>query len=145
MIGWIYLVIVCLLVGAGFLAVIFTANEEGWMMTFIGCIIAIPLFISVNKHGNDLGTVRAYAPIVELREQSIAELKSEWKVQVPGLSQDNLLLANNDTPMATLTRSLLQAQDSLIEAREKIAHAKVNIARRKAGLMTVVVTIMGEE
>jgi hypothetical protein len=137
----IFLIIISLLILAFVICLIRgdIDNAAGWFMAiFIASII--PLF-SYGFHAQDLGTIRAQDNVIIVYEQRVDILQKTLKT----ITTSNKTILNHDKPITSVVDNLSKAVKELAEAKSEKAEAKVSIAQRKAGWMSFIVLLAGEE
>ena len=106
-------------------------------------ISAFPIGITlgvISTHANNLAKVNHQAPIIAVYEQNIADLEKRLdKFDYPSGS-----LLNADSPVASITKSLTDAQTKLAAVKEEQAIAMRKIESRRLGVMSGVIRWVGD-
>jgi hypothetical protein len=137
----IFLIFIGLMILA-FAVCLMRGNEDsaaGWFITIIFASI-LPIF-SYAFHAQDLGTIRAQDNVIAVYEQRVDILQETLKT----ITTSNKTLLNHDKPITSVVDNLSKAVKELAEAKAEKAEAKVSIAQRKAGWMSFIVKLAGEE
>jgi hypothetical protein len=134
---------------AGVLLVVVAVIAEEALSGMAGSVMlsasVLFTFSSFMNHADNLGTVRAYAGVIEANEKRVVELRGVLNEKFDVTKTDASLLLNADSPARAVVDSLAEATKDLAGSRKFLAATRVEIEQRKAGPFWFVVSLYGEK
>lgn len=110
----------------------------------ISLIFSAPFFLSVvicwTSHAGNLSKISHQQALVAVYEENINELSKRLdEFNYPAAS-----LMNSDTPVASITQSLTEAQAKLSQIKEEKAYAIRSVEKTRLGVMSGVIWWVGD-
>jgi len=103
-------------------------------------ILAIAPMLTWMIHAQNLGTIAAQGEVVSVYRARVESLET----MLSGFEYPRSALANSDSPVAAIVKSLSEAQTALLEAEAKRAEAIVSVERTRHGPFSHVIKLAGD-
>jgi len=116
---------------------------EGAAFFFICFLLSTTLFFALPYYSlnSDVHTVLTEREYIEMEQEYISDLRG----QLDSFPEFDAALLNADTPVATITTNLHDAQKTLRERKVKILDAKREIRERENGLTSYIFWFYSDE
>lgn len=108
---------------------------------FLAGVVFSPVAAVLQSHANDLALSRIGSTKSAVYIQSLDDLDASLN-KVKSMSSS---FANRDAPIQSIVEARVEMLKALRETKAEIAKAKIRIEARKLGLMSGIVTIMGDK
>jgi hypothetical protein len=115
-------------------------NEEMFYFTLFASLLTFFPFTTWSYHAEDLSIIAYQDLVINDYEERIASLNS--RLQTFDYPKGALL--NSDTPVASIVKSISEAENGLLDAKTERSKAILSVERTRNGPMSGVISFVGD-
>ena len=117
-----------------------TNFEAGCSFTLFASLLTFFPFTTWSYHAEDLSIIAYQDLVINDYEERIASLNS----RLQAFDYPKGALLNSDTPVASIVKSISEAENGLLDAKTERSKAILSVERTKNGPMSGVISFVGD-